>query len=64
VPFAGLVWEVDEFAGLNEGLIVAEVELSDPDQPVELPTWVGAEVTDDERFYNSNLALNPHSRWR
>jgi len=64
VPFAGLVWEVDEFAGLNDGLIVAEVELSDPDQPVDLPAWVGIEVTDDARFYNSSLALSPYSSWR
>lgn len=63
VPFSGLLWEIDEFAGLNDGLIVAEVELVDPDQPVDLPSWVGTEVTDDPRFANSNLGLSPYCDW-
>jgi adenylate cyclase len=64
VPFSGLVWEIDEFEELNDGLIVAEIELSHPDQPVDLPTWAGTEVTDDPRYYNSNLARSPYCTWR
>jgi CYTH domain-containing protein len=55
----GLVWHVDEFAGDNEGLILAEVELERSDQPVDLPSWVSDEVTHDERFRNSRLVDNP-----
>lgn len=54
-----LVWEVDEFLGANAGLILAEVELSSEDQSVELPAWVGKEVTGDARYFNSQLAKSP-----
>lgn len=64
IPFGGLMWEVDVFAGENRGLVVAEVELASEDQPVELPDWVGREVTGDPRYLNVNLAKNPYSRWR
>ncbi|MCB2019003.1 MAG: CYTH domain-containing protein [Hydrogenophaga sp.] len=63
VPFGGLIWEVDEFAGDNAGLVVAEVELSCEDQAFDLPPWVGEEVTHDARYFNSNLAIRPYSRW-
>ena len=63
VPFGGLIWEVDEFAGDNAGLVVAEVELSSEDQAFDLPPWVGEEVTHDARYFNSNLAIRPYSRW-
>jgi adenylate cyclase len=56
VPFAGAVWEVDEFEGSLAGLIVAEIELSHAGQIVELPGWIGREVTDDPRYLNVNLA--------
>lgn len=56
VPFGGLVWEVDEFAGRHRGLIIAEVELSDENQSVPLPAWVGAEVTYDDRYNNASLS--------
>ncbi|MFZ1327200.1 MAG: CYTH domain-containing protein, partial [Candidatus Contendobacter sp.] len=46
-------WEVDEFAGANAGLIVAEVELSRPDEPFERPDWAGEDVSGDPRYYNS-----------
>lgn len=59
VPHAGRVWDVDVFAGRATGLILAEVELSTTDQFVELPDWVGKEVTDDPRFRNSAIALMP-----
>ncbi|NEP41971.1 MAG: CYTH domain-containing protein [Okeania sp. SIO2H7] len=58
-----LTWEVDEFAGDNEGLILAEVELAEEHQVVELPDWIGEEVSGDARYFNSNLAKNPFSRW-
>lgn len=63
VPHAGLVWEVDVFAGDNTGLIVAEVELDSEDQEVPLPEWVGQEVSEDRRYSNSNLCENPFCRW-
>jgi adenylate cyclase len=63
VRHGGLLWEVDEFLGDNAGLVVAEVELDDAAQAIALPDWVGAEVTDDVRYYNLALAANPYSRW-
>ena len=63
IPFAGLTWEIDEFLGENRGLIIAEVELERADQPVDLPPWVGAEVTADPRYYNACLARRPFSTW-
>ncbi|MBD3881801.1 CYTH domain-containing protein [Phormidium tenue FACHB-886] len=63
IPWHGMVWEVDEFGGENEGLIVAEVELSDPSQPLVLPEWIGQDVSDDPRYFNSNLAKQPFRDW-
>ncbi|MBF0448896.1 MAG: CYTH domain-containing protein [Magnetococcales bacterium] len=57
------VWEVDEFEGVNKGLIIAEVELESEQQAFELPEWVGADVSDDDRYFNSNLIQNPFSKW-
>lgn len=56
VPYGGLTWEVDEFHSPHPGLVVAEVELVSPEQPVALPPWAGREVTGDPRYYNSSLA--------
>ncbi|MDE5919426.1 MAG: adenylate cyclase, partial [Duncaniella sp.] len=56
VPWAGRVWEVDEFHGRHEGLVLAEVELPDAEAEVKLPPFVGEEVTGDPRYYNSVLA--------
>jgi adenylate cyclase len=64
IPWQGLVWEVDEFAGANQGLIVAEVELNDPQQVVLLPEWIGKEVSHDPRYYNALLAKHPYSEWK
>ncbi len=55
-----LVWEVDEFLGDNAGLIIAEVELKDEDQVINLPPWLAEEVTTDPRYYNSNLSRFPY----
>ncbi|WP_028451698.1 CYTH domain-containing protein [Chitinilyticum aquatile] len=60
----GLVWEIDEFHGENAGLIVAEIELPSVDAPVPQPGWLGAEVTGDKRYYNSQLTLKPYTQWQ
>lgn len=60
----GLCWEVDEFAGENQGLVLAEVELTDPDQPIARPDWIGQDVSDDPRYFNANLVRHPFSQWR
>jgi adenylate cyclase len=60
---ADLTWEIDEFAGANEGLIVAEIELTDVDQRFDRPAWLGAEVTEYARYYNHALALHPYHDW-
>lgn len=58
------VWEIDEFFGDNQGLVMAEVELSSVDEPFEKPCFIALEVTGDRRFYNSNLLRAPFSTWR
>lgn len=63
VEHAGLTWEIDEFYGENEGLVVAEVELESEDQQFERPEWVGEEVTGDPRYFNSNLIKHPFTKW-
>lgn len=63
IKFQGLVWEVDEFFGENQGLIIAEVELESEDQTVNIPEWVGEEVTGDPKYFNANLIHHPYSRW-
>ena len=59
VEHDGRTWEVDVFAGANAGLVMAEIELEAADAAVTLPAWVGREVTDDPRYYNSSLAAHP-----
>jgi adenylate cyclase len=63
IPVGKHIFEVDRFVGANEGLVVAEVELGSEDEAVELPDWIGREVTDDPRYYNSNLSRRPFSTW-
>jgi adenylate cyclase len=58
-----LVWEIDEFFGENQGLIVAEVELESEEQSYGKPGWIGAEVTGDPKYFNSNLIQNPYKNW-
>jgi len=58
------LWEIDEFEGDNQGLIVAEIELDATGQLFSKPPWLGLEVTDDLRYYNNNLAIHPYSEWR
>ena len=57
------VFEVDEFYGDNQGLIVAEIELSSENEKFEKPHWLGKEVTNDSRYYNSTLSKNPFITW-
>ena len=59
----GKIWEIDEFKGENEGLIMAEIELRSENEPFTLPSWLGHEVTGDPRYFNSWLARNPFKRW-
>ena len=63
IPAGALCWEIDEFAGDNAGLVVAEIELPDEDTPVPQPAWLGEEVTADPRYLNANLAVHPFARW-
>lgn len=63
VSYGGVCWEVDVFDGDNAGLVVAEVELTHPDEPLRLPAWVGREVTHDPRYLNSNLVKRPFRTW-
>ena len=57
------VWEVDVFHGDNEGLVMAEIELSDENEPFDRPAWLGKEVTGDKRYYNSYISKNPYKTW-
>jgi adenylate cyclase len=59
----GLMFEVDEFYGDNEGLTIAEIELPSEDHPFDKPDWLGKEVSGDLRYYNSSLVKNPFKKW-
>ncbi|MBN1154410.1 CYTH domain-containing protein [candidate division KSB1 bacterium] len=63
IEYQGFTWELDEFEGENKGLILAEIELSAEDQNFNLPDWIGEEVTDDPRYFNSNLIKRPYTTW-
>jgi CYTH domain-containing protein len=58
------IWEVDEFLGENEGLVIAEIELKSEDQKFETPDWIGKEVTGELKYYNSSLIKNPYNGWK
>lgn len=58
------IWEIDEFHGANQGLVVAEIELSSENEPFDRPDWLGQEVSDDPRYYNSHLLTHPYSQWQ
>ncbi len=57
------LWEIDEFAGANAGLVVAEIELTHPDEPFARPPWLGEEVSEDPRYYNAALVKAPYRSW-
>jgi CYTH domain-containing protein len=63
LPLDGLVWEIDAYEGANAGLWSAEVELDSEDTAVTLPPWLAAEVTEERRFNNRNLAQHPLATW-
>jgi adenylate cyclase len=63
IMFAGNIWEIDEFLGDNEGLLLAEIELKNPDDKYGTPPWVGEDVTNDPRYYNSYLAKKSFKTW-
>ena len=63
VPWGELAWEIDVFAGDNLGLIVAEIELRHEHERIELPDWIGAEVTGQRQYYNSFLVHRPFCAW-
>ena len=63
VNVSGNTWEIDDFFGENEGLVVAEIELEHEEQQFEKPEWVGEEVTGDPRYFNSNLIKEPFTKW-
>jgi adenylate cyclase len=64
IPSGPHTWEVDEFLGANAGLVVAEIELGSENEAFEKPEWLGAEVTHDSRYFNSNLIRHPYSAWK
>lgn len=64
VEHQGHTWEIDVFDGDNQGLIVAEIELSDIGETFAKPSWLGEEVTYDLRYYNNNLANHPYNSWQ
>jgi CYTH domain-containing protein len=64
IPVGAHVWEVDEFHGENEGLLLAEIELENQEDHFDLPAWAGKEVTGDMRYYNSYLSLHPFVTWK
>lgn len=63
IDFEGHTFEVDDFMGENEGLIIAEIELGSETEPFSKPTWLGKEVTGNVNYYNSNLTKNPFKNW-
>lgn len=63
VKYANHLWEIDEFHGDNAGLVVAEVEMTSEDEQIDLPDWLGREVTEEVRFYNVSLSKKPFNSW-
>ena len=63
VEYEGHTFEVDEFMGDNQGLVIAEVELHNAEEQVALPHWIGRELTGEKRFYNSHLRAHPYREW-
>ena len=64
VEYEGHTFEVDEFYGDNEGLVMAEVELASAGEMVKMPDFIGREVTGDRRYYNAHLRLYPYKKWK
>jgi adenylate cyclase len=62
--FHGHRWEIDDFHGDNDGLVLAEIEVTADAERFDIPPWVGAEVSNDPRYFNSNLGINPYKNWK
>ncbi len=63
INYKGFLWEIDEFLGVNKGLILAEIELQKKDENFLRPPWLGKEVTGEIKYFNSNLSLKPYQKW-
>ena len=63
VTYEGHIWEIDEFLGLNRGLIIAEIELQSVNEKYQVPGWVDKNITLDYKYTNANLSLKPYSTW-
>lgn len=63
LQYGAHTWEVDVFEGDNQGLVVAEVELEDTDEQIDLPDWLGEDVSDDPRYLNASLVRHPYCQW-
>lgn len=63
VPWGDLAWEIDVFSGENAGLMIAEIELPNEHRHIDLPDWVGTEVTGQRAYYNSYLVQHPFANW-
>ena len=63
VYYESMKWEIDEFLGNNKGLLIAEIELEDEKQKIKLPDWIDQEVTNQNKYFNYNLALKPYISW-
>jgi adenylate cyclase len=63
IPINQHLWEIDEFDGDNKGLVIAEIELQKTGEAFIKPSWIGAEVTHELRYYNNNLVANPYKKW-
>jgi adenylate cyclase len=63
VNHKGQIWEIDQFEGDNQGLVIAEIELKQKDEAISLPNWIGTEISNDDRFYNLSLSVNPFKNW-
>lgn len=64
ISFANKIWEIDEFLGDNKGLIIAEIELTSEEESFSIPEWLEREVTGEEKYYNSNLTIEPYKNWK
>ena len=63
VNHKGQIWEIDQFEGDNQGLVIAEIELKQKYEAISLPNWIGTEISNDDRFYNLSLSVNPFKNW-
>jgi CYTH domain-containing protein len=63
IKYNNKIWEVDEFLGDNLGLVIAEIELASEEEQFDIPEWIDKEVTGDEKYYNSNLTVEPYKNW-